>query len=132
MNLDFKLVEDALLQFSQIDCCPSTSACSVTFVIRVSKRYADAFASRPDIRTRAGLLAKLGRDFHPDDPMCDYLGDWQPMAVAAPRGTETIVFQGTIERVKEVRNKHPSLFSFLIMRIGTRGTARTTLLFYSL
>jgi hypothetical protein len=138
MNSDFNVVEDALLQFSQIDICPSTSACSVTFVIRVSKRHADAFASRPDILTRAGLMTKLGRDFRPGNPICDNLGEWQQMALSAPpHGTESIIFQGTIEPVKEVRNKHPmfseSIFSSDTPRThGTNHFCRRTICLWQL
>ena len=83
---------------------PAGGESGVRLVIRVSKRQADAFASRPDILSRAGFLAKFERDSHSEDPVCDYLGDRQQMVLGAPRGTETILLQGTIERVKEVRH----------------------------
>jgi len=114
MNLASNLLVDAAL----LDCCPSTSASNVTvtFVIRVSKRHADAFASRPDILSRAGLLVKFGRDFHSDDPRCDYLVDWQQQQMAVmgcePRGIESIVLQGPIEQLQEVRHTHPTFSDF--------------------
>jgi len=98
MNLDSSLVVEAAF----LDCCPSTSSSNVTFVIRVSRRHADAFASRPDILSRAGLLVKFGRDFRSDDPICDHLVDWQQQQQTAPRGIESIVLQGPIEQLKEV------------------------------
>jgi len=97
MNLDSSLVVEAAF----LDCCPSTSSSNVTFVIRVSRRHADAFASRPDILSRAGLLVKFGRDFRSDDPICDHLVDWQQQQTA-PRGIESIVLQGPVEQLKEV------------------------------
>ena len=108
MNLDANLVVEAvLLQLRQDEYCPCTSARNVTFVIRVSKRHADAFASRPDILSRAGLLVKFGRDSHPD---------WQQRQMAvmgsAPRGIESIVLQGPIEQLKEVRHTHPTFSDF--------------------
>jgi len=128
MNLDANLVvEAALHQFSQVDCCPSTSASNVTFVFRVSKRHADAYASRPDILSRAGLLVEFGRDFHSDDPICDYLVDWQHQQMvvmgSAPRGIESIVLQGPIEQLKEVRHTHP-MFSDFYHHFNTCGLWR--------
>lgn len=96
---------------TEFECYPSPSLYnSTTFVVQASRRHADALYARPDMFSRDGVATRFGRDMHAQDPICESLRDWQTLA-ACGTGTETIIFQGSLEDVKMVCLLFGAIFS---------------------
>lgn len=84
---------------------PSTSTNGITFVLQVSKRYADSLEAsfRSGIPYISGVTILLERHLRMEDPICASLGNWQHLVVMAQTHcAENIILQGPVDRLKEV------------------------------
>lgn len=84
---------------------PSTSTNGITFVLQVSKRYADSLEStlRSGIPYISDVTILLERHLRMEDPICESLGNWQHLVVMAQTHcAENIILQGPVDILKEV------------------------------